>query len=176
MLSVRRARPGDVSDGVTVRPAWPGEFDEVGRLTVAAYRAGGLPRPDSSYVTELAKAAWRAERAELLVAADAEGALLGTVTVCAPGSELGEVSRPGELEFRMLGVAPEARGHGIGRTLVRAVIDRADEIGALRVVLCSLETMRAAHRLYERLGFVRLPERDWYPEPDVALLAFALER
>lgn len=161
---------------MTVRAAWPSEFDEVGRLTVTAYRAGGLPSPDSSYVAELAKAAWRAEHAELLVAVDPEGELLGTVTVCSPGSELCEVSRPGELEFRMLGVTPEARGRGIGRTLVQSVIARADELGAERVVMCSLETMRAAHRIYDRLGFVRLPERDWYPEPGLLLLAFALER
>jgi ribosomal protein S18 acetylase RimI-like enzyme len=164
-----------VNGGLTVRPARPIEFDEVGRLTVDAYRAGGLPNSASSYVTKLADAAGRAEHAELLVAADHGGALLGTVTVCAPGSALGEVSRPGELEFRMLGVAPAARGRGIGRALVQAVIGRANDVGAYRVVMCSLETARAAHRLYDRLGFVRLPERDWYPEPDVLLMAFALD-
>jgi GNAT superfamily N-acetyltransferase len=158
-----------------VRPARPSEFDQVGRLTVAAYRAGGLPGAASSYVTELADAAGRAEHAELLVAADPEGALLGTVTVCTPGSALGEVSRPGELEFRMLGVAPAARGRGIGRALVQAVIGRATDVGAYRVVMCSLETARAAHRLYDRLGFVRLPERDWYPQPGLLLMAFALD-
>lgn len=76
----------------------------------------------------------------------------------------------------MLGVAPEARGRGVGRALVRAVIARADDTGADRVVLCSLEMARTAHRLYERLGFVRLPERDWYPEPDLLLMAFGLDR
>ncbi len=34
--------------------------------------------------------------------------------------------------------------------------------------------MRAAHRIYERLGFTRDPERDWSPLPGVELLAFAL--
>jgi hypothetical protein len=33
--------------------------------------------------------------------------------------------------------------------------------------------MTAAHRLYERLGFHRLPERDWSPVPGVDLLVYA---
>jgi hypothetical protein len=32
--------------------------------------------------------------------------------------------------------------------------------------------MAAAHRLYERLGFTRLPERDWAPLPGVNLMAY----
>jgi hypothetical protein len=35
--------------------------------------------------------------------------------------------------------------------------------------------MTAAHRLYERSGFRRVPERDWTPTPEVPLLAFRLD-
>jgi hypothetical protein len=35
--------------------------------------------------------------------------------------------------------------------------------------------MHAAHRIYQRLGFVRTPERDWYPEPEVKLITYLLE-
>ena len=42
------------------------------------------------------------------------------------------------------------------------------------MVLSSSTTMHAAHRLYERLGFTRLPERDWSPVPGVQLVAYAL--
>jgi hypothetical protein len=35
--------------------------------------------------------------------------------------------------------------------------------------------MTAAHRLYERLGFTRLPERDWTPLPGVDLLVYSLD-
>ena len=38
----------------------------------------------------------------------------------------------------------------------------------------SLPVMRAAHRLYERAGFARAPERDWSPVAGVELLAFAI--
>ena len=35
--------------------------------------------------------------------------------------------------------------------------------------------MTAAHRIYERLGYHRIPERDWSPQPGVDLIAFAKE-
>ncbi|HEY2763241.1 MAG TPA: GNAT family N-acetyltransferase, partial [Pseudonocardiaceae bacterium] len=149
---------------------------EVGRVTLEAYLADGMVTPGSSYSAELADGARRAGQAELLVAAGPGGRLLGTVTVCLPGSPLSEISRPGELEFRMLAVAPEARGAGVGAALVAAVLRRATEVGAYSVVLCSAERMHAAHRLYTRLGFSRLPDRDWEPVPGFRLMAFGLVR
>jgi hypothetical protein len=32
-----------------------------------------------------------------------------------------------------------------------------------------------AHRLYQRLGFVRCPERDWSPLPGVELVVYRLD-
>ena len=148
----------------------------MGSLTRQAYLADRLVDPAGSYVDVLGDASRRARDAELLVAADPVGALLGTVTVCTPGSPLAEVSRPGELEFRMLAVHPHARHRGVGRALVDAVLTRADQRGASRVVLSSAEHMSSAHRLYTRLGFTRLPERDWYPLPGLLLLAFGRSR
>ncbi len=161
-----------MSDHLTVRPARPDELDQVSRLTVEAYVADGYVNPEGSYAAALADAARRARDADLLVAVDPDGALLGTITVCTPGSPLGELSGPGELEFRMLAVAVDARRRGVGEALVTAVLRRATEIGAHRVVLSSAAEMCVAHRLYARLGFIRLPERDWQPVPGVTLLAF----
>jgi GNAT superfamily N-acetyltransferase len=161
-----------VSDFLVVRIARHGELPEVGRLTLQAYVADRTVDPAGPYAAPLMDAPGRAREAELLVAAGPDGALLGTVTVCLPGSPLGEISRPGELEFRMLAVALQARGRGVGTALVTAVLQRATELGAHRVVMCSDERMHPAHRLYTRLGFLRLPERDWQPEPGLQLLAF----
>jgi ribosomal protein S18 acetylase RimI-like enzyme len=161
-----------VTDCVTVRPARREELEEVGRLTLASYLADGMVNPEGSYAKELADAPRRARDAELLVAVDSEGTLVGTVTICRPGSPLGQLSRSGELEFRMLAVAPGARRRGVGELLVNAVLARATEIGARRVVLCSAAEMRVAHRLYARLGFTRLAHLDWCPLPGVTLLAF----
>lgn len=164
--------PGRGYCHLTVRRARPDELDQVSRLTVEAYVADGYANPAGFYAAELADAARRARDAELLVAVDPDGTLLGTVTVCTPGSPMGELSRPGELEFRMLAVALDARRRGVGEALVIAVLQRATEIGAHQVVLSSAAEMRVAHRLYARLGFIRLPERDWQPVPGMTLLAF----
>jgi ribosomal protein S18 acetylase RimI-like enzyme len=160
---------------LVIRPAGPEELAAVGRLTVEAYRADGSPAAEGPYAAKLADAARRAREAELLVACDADGAVLGTVTIAPPGSPWAQVAGPDELEFRMLAVATRARGRGVGEALTRASVDRAAELGLRAVVLSSSREMLAAHRLYERLGFIRTPERDWEPVPGDTLITYRLE-
>ena len=160
---------------VEIRPPRPEEYAAAGEVTVQAYAVDGHLVDGIGYDVELRDVARRVRQAEGLVAVDDTGAVLGTVTVVRPESEYAEVSRPGELEFRMLAVAPSARGRGIGEALTRAVLDRARALGARKVVLSSQEGMRGAHRLYERLGFTRLPERDWQVLPHVTLIAYQID-
>ena len=70
---------------------------------------------------------------------------------------------------------PAVRGRGVGELLVRECLDRARAAGKRRMVLSTDPRMVAAHRLYERRGFTRLPERDWSPLPGVSLMAYARE-
>ncbi|WP_461122251.1 GNAT family N-acetyltransferase [Saccharothrix stipae] len=163
---------------IVVRPAREDEWAAAGAITVAAYRADRhIDSHTGGYADTLVDTRTRAREAELLVAVDVEKTVLGTVTVVRPGTPYAEVSRDGEVEFRMLAVSPSARGRGVGEALVRAVIVRARELGARRLVMSSSEHMTTAHRLYQRLGFQRLPERDWRPVPgvDVTALGFSLE-
>ncbi len=161
-----------------IREAREDEYAAVGDLTVAGYDADGyLTYPDGTfddnYAGWLRDATSRGRSSVLLVAADGDE-LLGTVTWCPPGSSAREVSTSDtQGEFRTLSVAPAARGRGIGRALVTACFDRARAAGLTEVVLCSLEDMKPAHQLYESFGFVRRPELDWSPQPDVTLWAFS---
>ena len=159
---------------LTIRPARADELPAVGRLTSDAYLAEGYlaGREDGYYAKKLADARPRFEQAELLVAVDDDGTVLGTVTIAGPGSPWREIGRDDELEFRMLAVSPAARGRGIGEALTRRVLDRARELGCTAVVLSSGPDMATAHRLYERLGFRRTPDLDWRPEPDVSLITY----
>lgn len=157
-----------------IRPARTEELDTVGALTVAAYAADGRITAEHPYATHLADAVTRHRDAVLLVAAGPGGELLGTATAVPAGSSLVEMCRPGEMELRMLAVAPDARGRGVGERLARACVDVARRSGCERVILSSGTWMTAAHRLYERLGFVRVPERDWSPREEVHLLAYEL--
>jgi ribosomal protein S18 acetylase RimI-like enzyme len=167
-----------VAAGLVVRLAEPREYDAVGQLTVAAYRGDGFLSGDIDYVGSLRDAASRAKHADLLVALPDEATHAhpaGTVTFCRPGSRYAELSVDGEAEFRMLAVDSQYRGRGVGETLVRACADRARNDGCRRLVCCSRPDMYAAHRLYERLGFVRAPELDWQPVPGFDLLGYTLE-
>jgi ribosomal protein S18 acetylase RimI-like enzyme len=160
---------------VEIRPPRPEEYGAAGEVTVQAYDVDGHLAGDVGYDAELRDIARRVELAEVLVAVGGAEEVLGCVTVVQPGSAYAEISRAGELEFRMLAVAPSARGRGVGEALTKAVLDRARTSGLRKVVLSSLDGMHSAHRLYERLGFTRLPERDWRPFPHIALIAYQID-
>jgi ribosomal protein S18 acetylase RimI-like enzyme len=163
----------DPSPAVEVRRARPDELERVGELTARAYVVDELLPAGSDYLLELRRAAHRADHTELLVAVDpVAGTVLGTVSFVRAGSLYADLARGDEAEFRMLAVDPAARGRGVATLLVRACLDRARAAGASRVVICSSSRMRTAHRLYDRLGFSRLPERDWSPSEGVDLLAY----
>jgi GNAT superfamily N-acetyltransferase len=159
---------------VTVRSAADPDLDAVGGLCVDAYATAGHLDPADPYTQTLRDARTRAVTAEVLVA-ERDGAIVGTVTICPPGSGFDEISRPGECEFRFLAVAPEAWRTGVGEALVDACEQWALRQGLDAHVICVIDQNHAAHRFYDRLGFERLPERDWDPRPGVHLLAYRRE-
>jgi ribosomal protein S18 acetylase RimI-like enzyme len=160
---------------LVIRPVHDEELPAVGELTFDAYAADGHLTAEDDYAEELRDAATRATEAEVYVAEDEEGRLLGTVTFCPEGSQYRELAGPGEGEFRMLAVAPEARGRGVAEAMVRMCVERATELGYDALVLSSMVGQEAAHRLYERVGFRRASELDWKPIPTVELLGFRLD-
>ena len=156
-----------------IRPAEPAELPDVADLCVAAYAPFLVG--DGHYVAVLRDVARRASEAQLLVAVEPDrGDVLGTVTFVPDGGPLGEIAGPAEAEFRMLAVGPAAQRRGAGTALLRRVLDDSRRGGKQGVVCSSLPVMRAAHRVYEHVGFERVPERDWSPVPGVELLAFAI--
>jgi ribosomal protein S18 acetylase RimI-like enzyme len=158
---------------VIVRTARTDEYAAIGALTVAAYRADN--QLTEAYEPVLADVAGRAEHGVVLAAIDEPtGALLGAATFVLPGSPYAELSQPGEAEFRTLAVAPEAWGRRVGEALVRACVQRAEQAGAGAVVISVRDFAVPAQRLYARLGFQRLAQRDWRPAPGVLLLALRL--
>jgi ribosomal protein S18 acetylase RimI-like enzyme len=159
--------------GYELRPVRDEELAAVGRLTADAYISDGLLGASDGYVERLTDAENRAREAEVWVAVDG-GQLLGSVTFVVPGSPWREIARDDEGEFRMLAVDPAARGRGVGRALVELCLRRARELGYAGVRMSTMDRMTSAHRVYQRLGFRRIPEDDWSPEPGVSLLAYGL--
>lgn len=153
---------------IEVRAPRSEELAHVGAITLAAYTVDGHLQGDEEYAAVLSDAHRRAELAQLLVAV-LDGVVVGTVTVGAAGTPFAEVAQTGELEFRMLAVSPAGRRHGAGEALVRAVLAQAVDGGCTAVVISTMDSMAAAHRLYTRLGFSPVPERDWEPVPGTNL-------
>lgn len=162
--------------GLEIRAVRPDEHTAAGALVVAAYRSlAGLPL-DDGYAGALADVGLRDGDGgtEVLVALD-EGRLVGCVTfVPDAGSPWAEQLEAGEASVRMLAVDPAGQGRGVGRALLDACLDRARRLGRSGVFLHSTPWMAAAHHLYTDAGFVRVPDRDWSPSPEVPLLAFRL--
>ena len=157
-----------------IREIRAGEHAEAGEVTVAGYRAfyrEGL----GDYAVHLRDVAARAAGAVVLVAVE-HGRLVGTVTyVPGPESPFAELVREGEAAIRMLAVHPDAQGRGVGRALSEACITRARAAGRRAVALHADEVMATSRRLYERLGFVRDPARDWVAEDGTRLLGYVLD-
>ena len=155
---------------VSVRIARPAEYQAIGDLTVTAYRALAVDHLWGGYEAAIRDVATRAASSDVLVAVDTHDIVRGAVTlVTDPASRWLEWTEPGELQFRLLAVDVSARAHGIGAALVRGCLERARD---RPVLIHTTRWMEAAQRLYERLGFVRRPDRDvayeqWFePERD----------
>lgn len=159
---------------IDIRTATPDEYDTVGALTADVYIDGGFVTETDGYADSLRDTATRAEHADVVVAVVGDE-IVGSVTIAAPESRFADVAEKGELEFRMLAVAPTARGKGVGSALVRHVLDVAYDRGDRAVVISTQPDMQDARRIYDRNGFVPAPDRNWEPVPGMELTALVRE-
>lgn len=60
-------------------------------------------------------------------------------------------------ELRKMYILPEGRGRGLGETLLRHCLREAAVMGYRYCYIETFNTMAAAMKLYERLGFFRIP-------------------
>ncbi|MEZ5891533.1 MAG: GNAT family N-acetyltransferase [Parvularculaceae bacterium] len=81
--------------------------------------------------------------------AEREGALVGCAAM---------VDRSGKGQLRWVLVAPNARGTGLGKTLVGAAMDYATERGWPEVYLETTSGLPASMSIYEKLGFKMVSE------------------
>ncbi len=164
-----------MTTGVTIRLARDDELEAAGRLVADAYRTQPGMDEAGGYLDQVRDARGRAGDADILVAVDDDGTLLGCVSyVRDHASPLAELELPDEAGFRMLGVAVGARGRGVGASLVDACAARARTAGRRGLAITTEPSWTTAQRLYERLGFQRAPARDFEPVPGVRLWAYTL--
>jgi len=104
------------------------------------------PFPDRAALEALV----RSEAADLVVAREASGRIVGTLTLVVYRTPLGV-----HAWIEDVVVDQAARRQGVGEALTRFAIRRARDRGVKAVSLTSRPAREAANRLYQRLGFTR---------------------
>jgi GNAT superfamily N-acetyltransferase len=135
-------RPGDLGRVLTMHGeiyAREHGFDE----RFEAHVARGL----TGFATALGEARDdpRAPEPGLLWVAESNGEVVGTVALTDEGDGIGQV--------RWFLVAPDARGTGLGRTLLQTLLDHARSRGFRHLKLWTVHMLDAAAHLYTSAGF-----------------------
>jgi GNAT superfamily N-acetyltransferase len=142
--------PSPPSGAITIADASPEDLSAVRALfrDYAAWLKADICL--QGFERELAElpGAYAPPRGRLLLAR--QGALTCGVVALRPSGEAA-------CEMKRLYVCPQARGRGIGRRLVAALLREARAAGYSRMTLETLERMREARQLYAQLGFTESP-------------------
>jgi len=162
-----------------IRDARPSDRDTILTATLAAYEqyAPALGPNWLTYRQNIVESLTNPASGHQIVA-EVNGALVGAVLLIPAGTA---VNRPNDApitldypEIRLLAVVPSARGLGVGKALVDECVRRTRETGVSVITLHTTDLMQVAMKMYERMGFVRDPERDFHPAPNTTVKAYRL--
>ena len=157
---------------IHIRDALPEELPVIKDLTLRAYAEFGTRMPLVN---------WRGLRATIIrtldqpgladvIVAELDGAIVGSVLLFPSQVDAyGGSAAAGWPQLRLLAVHPQIRGRGIGKLLMETCITRARNNGAAVLGLHTGDSMIVALPMYERRGFVRVPELD-FDVPDGELV------
>jgi GNAT superfamily N-acetyltransferase len=162
-----------------LRDARDGDQDAIRELTLAAYReyaailGENYHYYEDSIVSTLADVGPAAQ-----IVAEQDGRLVGAALLYPPGTAFEAPkghAAPVWPEVRLVAVSPAARGRRIGKALVQECLRRARQDGCTGLALHTTDMMQVAMQMYERMGFVRTPEFDFYPVPEFQVKAYRFD-
>ena len=142
---------------ILLRDANPVDFASIADISVAAYQ---------EYANRLTAENWRkmqhslsnvsqtANTADFMVA-EVAGITVGAIAYYPPGKSNPKFFGNCWASLRLLAVAPNYRGHGIGKLLTKAGINKARQDNAEGIGLYTSEVMTTAQKMYTSLGFKR---------------------
>lgn len=170
------------ADTLKIRDAEEEDLADVQAITVEAYQ---------EYAAFMPPLVWEDYRADMLatvggegppaerIVAELDGRLVGSVLLypartryTAPDGTVFTAPLP---ELRLLAVAPALRRRGIGKALMEECVRRARASGAAALGLHTSDLMQVAMHMYERMGFLRAPETDFHPMPEITIKGYRLE-
>jgi GNAT superfamily N-acetyltransferase len=145
---------------VRVRPAQADDVEQlvalVQSIDTTSGTFSGRPLTDSStehLASRLGEIVDRCERS-MLVATDDAGAVIGMLS--ARADDIGAVDLTPVLHVTHLVVLPGHRRRGIGRALLSAAVQLADEAGVEHVLATAAAGSREGNRYLARIGFAPL--------------------
>ena len=163
---------------LSIRDARSEELDAIALMMRDAYSEYATPMGPEKwerYSRDITDLHSRLPISELIVAEEG-GRLLGAVTYYSHTNQSAKLRWPrGWAAIRLLAVAPEGRGKGIGRVLMEECLRRSRQHGSVGMGLRTTELMTVAQGMYERMGFVRMPDLDAEPGTDDWAMAYGLE-
>ncbi|WP_051621161.1 GNAT family N-acetyltransferase [Paenibacillus sp. UNC451MF] len=151
---------------ITIRDAAANDKEAIQQVMLASY---------VQYEAVMSPPRWEAYREGILAAVDSDRALV-TIIAERDGVIIGSMQmfvsseaaygRP-EMEIhspiiRYLSVLPSVRGQGVATELILESVRRTASLGASVLHLHTSDLMQSAVRLYERLGFERAYDKDFY--------------
>ncbi|MFJ4169876.1 GNAT family N-acetyltransferase [Paenarthrobacter sp. NPDC089714] len=136
----------------TLRRAAKGDLPAILRLLADDQLGASRENADDLAPYVAAFDAIDADPAHLLVVGELSGEVVATFQL----SYLPGLSRKGSWrsQIEAVRVSGELRGQGVGALMIQWAIDQARERGCALVQLTTDKSRTAAHRFYERLGFV----------------------
>jgi ribosomal protein S18 acetylase RimI-like enzyme len=156
------------TEALVIRDARAEDREAIRALTLQSYEQYAEIMDPAAWagLSAAIRNALRVDEGPQWIVAERGGRLLGSVMLYPPDADAyngaaGPASWP---ELRLLAVAPEARGAGVGQALVDECVRRARRMGAAELGLHTSRSMEAAMRMYRRMGFVRAPEHDFQPD------------
>lgn len=153
-----------------VRNAKPEEFAELGKLMVQVYsQLEWFPKEDEqpNYYKMLANIGELINNpeTELLVGISPDNKIVGGVVYFGDMKYYGSGGTATKVQsasgFRLLAVANEARGCGIGKLLTNECIKKAMNKKQRQVIIHSTKAMQIAWKMYESMGFKRSEDLDF---------------
>lgn len=162
-----------MSDGPLIRDASERDGPAIVDLWTEAYFTEGEGGRDAPY--ELAEFEAAAAAAAHLLVAERDEEVVGVVALLGPDEPSRAVAAEGEAELARLVVGSGTRRRGTGRALAERCAELARAEGWPAIALWSRPYQVAGHRLYESLGYERVPKRDSVDGTGFERLVFRLE-